>query len=134
MIHNSQQNSLDKFLDLRAKLDDLLDDQIQLLAVNNLVESKRRAAGASAYAVRKAAVLVPLFILCAVGAVLLIMRSIKRPLKQLMDGTQAIAHGDLTYRLVPRGTDEFAALAENFNRMVVQLDATTVSKSLLSGK
>ncbi len=132
VVHNSQQNSLDTFLDLRAKMDDLLNDQIQLLAVKNLVESKRRAAEASAHAVRKAAVLVPLFVLCAIGAVLLIMRSIKRPLEQLMDGTQAIAHGDLTYRLVPRGTDEFGALAENFNRMVVQLDATTVSKVCLA--
>ncbi|MGZ9216839.1 MAG: response regulator [Candidatus Binatia bacterium] len=131
VVHNSQQTSLDSFLDLRAKMDDLLDDQIQLLAVKNLVESKKRAAQASAYAVRMAAVLVPLFILCAIGAVLLIMRSIKRPLKQLMDGTQAIAKGDLTYRLVPRGTDEFGELAENFNRMVVQLDATTVSKVCL---
>ena len=132
VVHNSQHNTLDKFLDLRAKLDDLLDDQIQLLAVKNLVESKRRATEASAYAVRMAAVLVPLFMVCAIGAVLVIMRSIKRPLKQLMDGTQAIAQGDLTYRLVPRGADEFGALAEKFNRMVVQLDATTVSKVCLA--
>ena len=132
VVHNSQQNSLDTFLDLRATMDDLLNDQIQLLAVKNLVESKKRAAQASAYAVHMAAVLVPLFILCAIGAVLLIMRSIKGPLKQLMDGTQAIAQGDLTYRLVPRGTDEFGELAENFNRMVVQLDATTVSKVCLA--
>ena len=108
VVHNSQQNSLDTFLDLRAKMDHLLDDQIQLLAVKNLVESKKRAAQASAYAVRMAAILVPLFILCAIGAVLLIMRSIKGPLKQLMDGTQAIAQGHLTYRLVPGGTDELA--------------------------
>jgi PAS domain S-box-containing protein len=131
VIHNSQQNGLDKFLDLRAQMDDLLDDQIQLLAMKNLAKSKKRAAEASAYAVRMAAILVPLFILCAIGTALLILRSIKRPLKQLMDGTQAIAQGDLTYRLVPRGTDEFAELAENFNRMVVQLDATTVSKVCL---
>ena len=131
VVHDSRQKSLDRFLALRAKMDDLLNDQIQLATMKDLHESKKQAADASADAVQMTALLVALFILSSIGAALLITRSIKKPLKELMDGTQAVAAGDLTYRLAPRYRDEFAELAENFNWMVAQLETTTVSKDRL---
>jgi signal transduction histidine kinase len=54
-----------------------------------------------------------------------------KPVRALIKGTEAIAGGDLTHRIQPTSRDEFADLANDFNRMVEQLEATTVSKSLL---
>lgn len=86
LVHDSHRDGVDKFLGLRAKLDNLLADEIQLVAMKNLGESKKQAAEASAHALRMTAVLVPLFILCSIGAALLMIRCIKRPLKQLLGG------------------------------------------------
>jgi signal transduction histidine kinase len=54
-----------------------------------------------------------------------------KPVKALTEGTQAIARGDLSHRIQVTSRDEFADLANDFNRMVEQLETTTVSKSLL---
>jgi signal transduction histidine kinase len=62
----------------------------------------------------------------------LLIRVITNPVKRLMQGTDAISHGDLSYRLIPTGRDEFTDLAHHFNEMVAQLQATTVSKDLLA--
>ena len=51
----------------------------------------------------------------------LTIRSISRPLGQLVRGTHALAGGDFQYRVDDRGDDELAALAGDFNSMVDQL-------------
>jgi signal transduction histidine kinase len=53
------------------------------------------------------------------------------PVLRLMDGTDIIAAGDLNHRIAATGTDELAELARRFNRMVAELQATTVSKESL---
>jgi len=64
-----------------------------------------------------------------VGA--LLFDFIMRPLRRLMTGTRAIGEGDLGYRIAAPGSDEFSDLAHEFDRMVGQLQETTVSKDLL---
>ncbi|NET05534.1 MAG: HAMP domain-containing protein [Symploca sp. SIO2B6] len=58
-----------------------------------------------------------------VGALLalLLNRSITRPLKQMTKATQRFAQGDLTQKLKISSDDEFAVLANAFNRMTTQL-------------
>lgn len=48
-----------------------------------------------------------------------------------MTGTRAIGEGDLGYRIAAPGSDEFSDLAHEFDRMVGQLQETTVSKDAL---
>jgi two-component system sensor histidine kinase GlrK len=52
----------------------------------------------------------------------LIVRSIARPLRQLTDGTRAIAEGNFFYQLDATGKDEFAELAKDFNTMAHRLN------------
>jgi signal transduction histidine kinase len=60
-------------------------------------------------------------ILLAVLIVALTVRSIREPLRRLIEGTRTVANGEFTYQLDTGGGDEFAALAEDFNTMVRRL-------------
>jgi two-component system sensor histidine kinase GlrK len=53
--------------------------------------------------------------------VVLTVRSIREPLKHLIEGTRTVASGEFTYQLAATEGDEFAALAEDFNTMVRRL-------------
>ena len=130
-IHDSLQRGQDQFLNARAKMEVLVNDDLQLSAAQNLDQSKKQADAASTYIIWIYSLLIPSFIIISIGAALLIIRSIRRPLDQLMKGTDAVSNGDLTYRLSIGGRNEFAELAENFNQMVARLQATTVSKEVL---
>ncbi len=60
-------------------------------------------------------------VLLAVLIVILTVRSIREPLKRLIEGTRTVASGEFTYQLDTNKGDEFAALAEDFNTMVRRL-------------
>jgi len=49
-------------------------------------------------------------------------RRIAMPLGNLMDAADAVADGDLSIRVVERGSPEFSQLARSFNRMVTELE------------
>lgn len=55
----------------------------------------------------------------------LFARSINRPVRQLVQGTQAIARGNLGYRVVVKTRDEIGQLAEAFNRMAGSLQESS---------
>lgn len=93
-----------------------------LAAGRDEIEGKRNASVASvAAAQRMAAAMVAAALAVTVAVVLLTVRSIVRPLRQLVGGTQAVARGEFATRLEAEGADEFAALAGDFNRMVERL-------------
>ena len=48
-------------------------------------------------------------------------RSLSHPIRQLVRGTAAIAHGDLTHRIQIRSGDEFGLLGNEFNSMAAAL-------------
>lgn len=120
-----------EFIDLREEMDRLLDDEIQILALQDLYAPRIEASQATAYVLQAIRYLIPLFILAAIGVGILFIRTINRPLKKLMQGTQTIGHGDLSCRIAVQGGDEFAELSKQFNSMVDQLQITLVSKELL---
>src|ERR1043166_9559822 len=72
-----------------------------------------------------------LVVLFALGRSLLTIRRIRQSLEEATLGTKAVAEGDLTYRMDATQPDDFMRLAQNFNRMVTQLETTTVSKDRL---
>lgn len=53
---------------------------------------------------------------------LLVARRITGPIKQLREGAQLFAQGDLSYRLKKPETEEIAALASSMNKMAEQLN------------
>lgn len=74
-----------------------------------------------------------------VGAValLILQRSLQRPLSRLTAGTQALAAGKLSHRIDMAGKDEFAALGRDFDRMAenIERQASTIAdaRDLLEG-
>jgi signal transduction histidine kinase len=120
-----------RFISLRLEMDNLLDDQIQILALNDLITPRIEANATTDRALRTASYLIPVFVLAVLAAGLLLIRLIQVPLKRLVDGTNEIGGGNLAYRIDLRGNDEFNDLARRFNHMVDRLQATTVSKGLL---
>ncbi|MCX5812911.1 MAG: PAS domain S-box protein [Proteobacteria bacterium] len=52
-----------------------------------------------------------------------------RPIKEIINGTETIGKGDLTYRIQARPKDELSLLANSFNMMAEELQKTTVSKA-----
>lgn len=109
----------------------MLDDQIQPLARQHLERPRQEAENAARKAVNALRTIIPLYLLCAVGIGALLVVFIMRPLRRLTKGTEQVGQGDLAYRIPERGSDEFNDLAQEFNRMVSQLQATTVSRDLL---
>ncbi len=53
---------------------------------------------------------------------ILLLRGVKKPLEALMAGTNAIASGNLSYRISLDSKDEFSYLANHFNQMAQELE------------
>lgn len=64
---------------------------------------------------------VGLFILIGVLIVYLLIRSITRPLNQLVLSTEKLSEGDLTQKFVAKSNDEFSHLGNSFNKMAATL-------------
>ncbi len=63
-------------------------------------------------------------VLVGLGLALWLSRSITEPLKQIVEATERVGHGDLTQRVVLSRGDELAQLAAHFNQMTDQLQQT----------
>lgn len=130
-IDDTLQADTKKFIELRREMDRILDDEVQVLTLEALRLPQKEADDAVTGVLRLTGLLIPLFILSAAGVALLLSRWIITPVQRLMQGTEAVGRGDLNYRIDPMGRDELADLADRFNRMVAELESTTVSKALL---
>jgi signal transduction histidine kinase len=120
-----------RFIELRVAMDAMLDEQIQVLALRGLDLPREQAATAADRVQLAMRSLIPLYLLAAGLIGWLLVRVIRVPLAQLNRGTRAVAGGDLTHRVRAAANDEFGDLAQQYNRMVEQLQATTVSRDRL---
>src|SRR5229473_1389880 len=71
--------------------------------------------------VKRTVLLLFLGILLSVGASLLLARTLARPIRALQAGAVRIGEGNLTDRIEVKTGDELEVLADQFNRMAVQL-------------
>lgn len=62
-------------------------------------------------------------VLMLVAAAAVSRRQLLQPVRQLMEATQALGRGDLSYRVPPLGRDELGQLGDSFNRMSEDLAA-----------
>jgi signal transduction histidine kinase len=120
-----------RFLDLRARMDGLLDERIQPIALARLYQPRRAADQAVTSVIERSRWLMPAVLIAAALVAAAVITAISRPLRRLKAGTEAVGAGDLDHRIVITSRDEFADVAAEFNRMVEQLQATTVSKEAL---
>ena len=71
--------------------------------------------------VKRTVVLLLLGIVLSVGASLMLARTLARPIRALQAGAVRIGEGNLTDRIEVKTGDELEVLADQFNRMAVQL-------------
>ncbi len=72
------------------------------------------------------------FVFIVLVVFFLSMRLFINPIKELVEGTRRLGHGDLSHRINVKSRDEIAQLAEEFNRMAEGLEKTTVSRDALT--
>jgi signal transduction histidine kinase len=125
------QGGVADFIALREDIDELLDEEMQPLAVELLDRPRQDAEAATAVVAAKIGWLIPIWLVSAAMTSLWLTRTVIRPLNRLSNGTEAVSRGDLGYRVAEAGNDEFAMLANAFNHMVARLQETLVSKELL---
>lgn len=126
-IHAGRQ----RLIELRMSMDTLLDDEIQVSALRGLDEPRVAAKASADRVLIVLRYLIPLFMFAAsaIGCMLVLMIRVR--LRELTRGTKAVTDGDLSYRVRTAANDEFGDLAAQYNRMVEQLEATTVSRDRL---
>jgi len=115
----------------RKALVAVLDTRVQRVADAYLHAGQHRAAAASARAQTAGALTLVLLLVAASGAFALLVRTIVGPVRRLIDGTRAVADGQLDHRVDGLHDDELGELGATFNHMVERLQQTTVSKERL---
>jgi len=120
-----------EFARLQIHMDNISDEDIEPLTAKGLTKPQEEADQIAVRVLTMLRYAVPIYILIALVVGALLILAIVRPLKRLALGTTAIGAGDLEYRIAERGKDEFDDLARQFNRMVAQLQESTVSRALL---
>ncbi len=131
VLEDTLRTQRQQFIDQRVAIDRLLDTEIQVLAEQNLRVPRVHADQTAQTALRTVQIVIPVFALIGASLAALLIRTVTRPIDTLIHGTKTVGQGNLTYRLPMPGRDEFTVLASNFNQMVGQLEATTVSKARL---
>ena len=131
VIEDDLQLESARFLELSAKMDDLLDEHIQPLALEQLYQPRRVAGQAMASVLQRAQWLIPAVLVVVTIVAVILIRSVVGPLRRLKAGTEAVGRGDRDHRIAISNDDEFGEVAAEFNRMVERLQATTVSKEAL---
>ena len=67
--------------------------------------------------------LLGILVICITALIaVLFSRSLLRPIRQLIQGTRALANREFSVRISPSGSDELGKLAENFNTMAKTLE------------
>ncbi len=122
----------ENFVGQRLRMDQLLDNEIQVLMAEGLDKPRREANAAAEQVISTMRFLIPLFVLATAMVGWLLVRSLLRPLRHLKSGTEAVGRGNLEHRIAAVGDDELTDLARDFNLMVLQLRETTVSRHLLA--
>jgi signal transduction histidine kinase len=101
-----------------------LQDQVQTVfeaTQTNVREHAEQSASASSRAVRISWIVALIGLTLSLPFLWFTVRSIRRPLKKLEEGTRSVAGGKYTFKLGAEGTDEFAPVADSFNEMVERL-------------
>ncbi|MBB3826116.1 sensor histidine kinase [Xanthomonas arboricola] len=120
-----------QFVRLQNAIDDVSDEEIEPLAAKGLTAPQKEADRIAVRVLNMLGYAIPLYLVVALVVGALLIMTVVRPLRRLASGTKAIGDGDLAYRIIEHGKDEFDALAQQFNLMVARLQDSTVSKALL---
>ncbi len=113
----SIREDVDHLIELRRRLDGLLDEDIQVSTRQQLAEAKLDAQKAVSGAQRATWVMLLAGLAVGIGAAAIMLGSIAGPLRKLTAAAEEIGRGKLEYRVEHKAKDEFGTLASAFNLM-----------------
>lgn len=111
---------------LKGGIDQKLNELIEVAVADETAEVLRIDADASrllSQLERFSQILAALATLMTIALVMLLIRGLRAPLAELLQGTRKLAEGDLSHRITVSGRDEFAELGRSFNAMAADLQA-----------
>ena len=111
---------------LKGGIDQKLNELIEVAVADETAEVLRIDADASKLLTRLeriSQIHAALAILTTLALVVLLVRGLRAPLAELLQGTRTLAEGDLSHRINVSGRDEFAELGQSFNAMAADLQA-----------
>ena len=126
--------TMQRFSDLRVRLDDILDKEIQVLSRQSLDDAfdLRSEAGQSTMAVFVYLSLIVVGIGFAGG--LLHIKGVANPIAQLAKAAEKVRHGDLAVRTQLRRSDEIGALSHSFDEMAAALQTMRERNDRINGE
>ena len=127
LMQQSRDQDVQRFIEMRRNLDDLLDDGLQKLVEQDSLAAKREAVATAHRVMALMAVLIVLLLVANWIAIRVLARTVTRPLRDLADGVVAVSTGDLDHRIKLKADDEFGEVARSFNRMAETLRTSYAS-------
>lgn len=112
---------IDSFIALRAQLDDLLDEEIQILNAQKLVETNRLASENVNSCMKRILILSGIAVLIAASTIWLGVIGVIRPVRAMLAATEHIARGNLQYRAPANAPAEMSQLSRAMNQMADSL-------------
>ena len=112
--------NLAQFVELREKLDAILDDEIQVLTHRDLTEATQVVHDMEARTITLVFLLLLVGLASGTLVAVAITRGITGPVGKLVSASRAIARGNLSQRVDIQADDEFGILAQAFNEMIAQ--------------
>jgi signal transduction histidine kinase len=120
-VRKAIEDRFGRFVELRTRMDDLLDERIQAMAVRDFAHARYDKANAIAYALYTLIALsLSAAALAAVGS-LLLGRHLLRPIATLADAAEKLRLGHFEHRVEVKQRDEIGVLERSFNEMVESL-------------
>ncbi len=117
-------NNRYEFVKIRRKMDTILDEGIQEIALQELKNTSSGAAKSIVTTKNIAIILLVFGIIIGVCAAIYISREITKSIRKLSTTAKKITKGDLTARVQIQTQDEIGELADTFNIMAEELSLT----------
>jgi HAMP domain-containing protein len=120
-----------EFVKVRRKMDEILDEGIQEIALQKLEQADKAAVGSIKATSNIALFLLIFGVMLGAGAAFFISRYVTESIRRLSASAKEISKGDLTTRVEIKSHDEIGELADTFNEMAEEL---SVVKSELESR
>ena len=128
ILTDSLNELLDQFEGKLEEIDNMLENEIQPLIHAETVKAAENAKGSGTVVTTSLIMMSILGLSFGIGATLIIIQGISKPLLNLVEGAKKIGGGTYEYRIDLKTKDEIGALTSAFNDMADQLQSRELMK------
>lgn len=121
--HTIIRENLAEFIALRRRMDDLLDEQVQVFTARNLSEAHLKSTALIDANLRWMLIFSGIAGAVGVAAIWVVLVGVIWPVRKMLAAADAYAQGDLSHRIAPGAMGELGTLTAAMNQMAEELDA-----------